>query len=471
MQMNRPMKQEECDPSPYSRLYTMPTSPCPSKLEDFSFRDSPFSKAASGPFPPRFDFHSLSYATGNGQDDSVPTPVLYQPNIDLSTMRLDQPSHSSTISMFTSSPQKSPNSHVPRPPNAFMLYRSDFLKRGVIPSHVERRQQNLSRIAGQCWNLLPPEEKAQWQDRAAQVLAEHQKRNPDYKFTPAPRGSRRPKAKGRSDGDVDAVDGEERIRQIREEYTRIAGPTASPARRRRPRAQNRSRDLDKEPSQASLPPDNDGNSLPSSVPPSPSPSLPSPRPEPRVEASLPPFFPQYSFPHATPPRRPSTSLGFSTANALQENASLRTGYNVVRPSSAASETGLTSYLKGLDITPIAPTFGYVSSCPSPASSMQAFHASPELDTHFTFPTLDSYPMTSYPTIEHDRESSAHNSDSFLGSLYSCEPFTFNDPPLLPQEDYSLMGDAYLFNNFDLSTFQGRWDLDMSLPDVTKSYTL
>ena len=62
---------------------------------------------------------------------------------------------------------------IPRPPNAFMLYRSDFLKRQTVPPEVEKRQQNLSRIAGQCWNQLPESEKAIWFSKAAVVRAEH----------------------------------------------------------------------------------------------------------------------------------------------------------------------------------------------------------------------------------------------------------------------------------------------------------
>jgi hypothetical protein len=228
-----------------------------------------------------------------------------------------------------------------------MLFRSDFLKKGIIPSHVERRQQNLSRIAGQCWNLLPVEEKEQWQEKAAKVLIEHQKQNPDYKFTPAPRGSRRPKSKGRGDADAEAHDGEDRIRQIREEYTQIAGPTATPARRRRARNQNRAAQKDKElfsddsPCQAAQTP------LPLSTPPTP--SLPSPGHATSEGPALPPFFPQYSVPHVATPRRPSTSLGFS-ATFQSDNAPSRAGFNLARPLSAASsETGLSTFLRDLDI--------------------------------------------------------------------------------------------------------------------------
>ncbi|KAI0248799.1 hypothetical protein BJV78DRAFT_1284459 [Lactifluus subvellereus] len=49
-----------------------------------------------------------------------------------------------------------------RPCNAFMLFRSDLLKRGLIPKDQETRQHKLSIIAGKCWHKLTKEEKKKW---------------------------------------------------------------------------------------------------------------------------------------------------------------------------------------------------------------------------------------------------------------------------------------------------------------------
>ena len=49
-----------------------------------------------------------------------------------------------------------------RPCNAFMLFRSDILKRGLIPKDQEARQHKLSIIAGKCWHKLTKEEKNEW---------------------------------------------------------------------------------------------------------------------------------------------------------------------------------------------------------------------------------------------------------------------------------------------------------------------
>ncbi|KAK1224409.1 hypothetical protein PQX77_012705 [Marasmius sp. AFHP31] len=121
-----------------------------------------------------------------------------------------------------------PRKRVPRPPNAFMLYRSDWLKQNHIPSTVERRQQALSCVAGECWNMLPPEEKQKWQAKAAEAYRVHQLKYPDYKFAPAPKGSGR-KGKGKSEVSDFAV------RALREKYVHMAGPAVPPTRRRRGR--------------------------------------------------------------------------------------------------------------------------------------------------------------------------------------------------------------------------------------------
>ncbi|KAJ3762996.1 high mobility group box domain-containing protein, partial [Lentinula raphanica] len=73
---------------------------------------------------------------------------------------------------------------IPRPPNAFMLFRSNMLKTKAIPATAERRQQQLSKVAGECWNLMSPEEKQVWHDEAARRMREHQLKYPNYKFAP-----------------------------------------------------------------------------------------------------------------------------------------------------------------------------------------------------------------------------------------------------------------------------------------------
>ena len=44
-------------------------------------------------------------------------------------------------------------SHIPRPPNAFMLFRADFVRQKHVPGSIETSHVSLSKIIGQCGSL------------------------------------------------------------------------------------------------------------------------------------------------------------------------------------------------------------------------------------------------------------------------------------------------------------------------------
>jgi len=180
-----------------------------------------------------------------------------------------------------------------------MLFRSDFLKRGVIPDHIERRQQTLSRVAGQVWNLMAKEEQQIWFDRAAQVLDEHRLKNPNYKFSPAPRNSRRGKSKLCDDSPGVS---EAEVQRLREEYAQVLGP-APPSNRKRRVKKARSVEAAERVHPSPFP----TSSFPAI------PSLATPRYVRDIGQSPPvmTFYPMEDFPKPTIPRRPSTSLGFN----------------------------------------------------------------------------------------------------------------------------------------------------------------
>ncbi|KAI0035393.1 high mobility group box domain-containing protein, partial [Vararia minispora EC-137] len=75
---------------------------------------------------------------------------------------------------------------IPRPPNAFMLFRSAFIKDEALNvTKEERKQQNLSCLAGEIWNKMSEEHKGLWKARAQAALREHQEKFPQYKYQPA----------------------------------------------------------------------------------------------------------------------------------------------------------------------------------------------------------------------------------------------------------------------------------------------
>ncbi|TFK95839.1 high mobility group box domain-containing protein, partial [Pterulicium gracile] len=74
--------------------------------------------------------------------------------------------------------------YIPRPPNAFMLFRADFVRQKHVPGSIETNHGSLSKIIGNCWRSLPPNEKRVWEQRAKTAKAEHKIAHPDYRFRP-----------------------------------------------------------------------------------------------------------------------------------------------------------------------------------------------------------------------------------------------------------------------------------------------
>ncbi len=71
----------------------------------------------------------------------------------------------------------------PRPSNAFMLFRSDFLKRNFVRDQ-ETRQHRLSIIAGKCWHRLSKDEKNKWFSEAEREKKRHALKYAGYRFQP-----------------------------------------------------------------------------------------------------------------------------------------------------------------------------------------------------------------------------------------------------------------------------------------------
>ncbi|KAK7006273.1 HMG box domain-containing protein [Favolaschia claudopus] len=74
--------------------------------------------------------------------------------------------------------------HIPRPPNAFILFRSSFIRGGAVPADVEPSHSSLSAIAGLTWAALPPPEKEMWHRKAKEEREKHRERFPGYAFRP-----------------------------------------------------------------------------------------------------------------------------------------------------------------------------------------------------------------------------------------------------------------------------------------------
>ncbi|CAI4036929.1 hypothetical protein SMKI_16G2260 [Saccharomyces mikatae IFO 1815] len=83
---------------------------------------------------------------------------------------------------------KSSTPKIPRPKNAFILFRQHYHRilidewtaQGVEIPH----NSNISKIIGTKWKGLQPEEKAHWEDLAKKEKLEHERKYPEYKYKP-----------------------------------------------------------------------------------------------------------------------------------------------------------------------------------------------------------------------------------------------------------------------------------------------
>jgi len=80
--------------------------------------------------------------------------------------------------------KKRPEDHIPRPPNAFILFRSAFIKSNHVSSEVETNHSTLSTIIGLAWRGLPDKERQFWHSKAKAALDEHKRKFPQYAFRP-----------------------------------------------------------------------------------------------------------------------------------------------------------------------------------------------------------------------------------------------------------------------------------------------
>ncbi|KAI0330758.1 hypothetical protein GY45DRAFT_1409904 [Cubamyces sp. BRFM 1775] len=76
-------------------------------------------------------------------------------------------------------------SYIPRPPNAFILFRSSFIRAQHIPGQIEGNHSALSKIIGKYWKALSQDDRKVWEAKAVAALAEHRKKYPDWRFRPA----------------------------------------------------------------------------------------------------------------------------------------------------------------------------------------------------------------------------------------------------------------------------------------------
>ena len=147
-----------------------------------------------------------SESTSSGASASSPAPAppstfnSAEPDVeaDLSSPLL------SPVLLFsggarTSHSRKKKEGHIPRPPNAFMIFRSELWRKEKVKRTVERDHRNISRIAGALWNRLSTTDQVPYRRAAEEAKRIHAQLYPDYKYAPVYHRDRRAQPKAKAD--------------------------------------------------------------------------------------------------------------------------------------------------------------------------------------------------------------------------------------------------------------------------------
>ncbi|GAA5974019.1 hypothetical protein JCM11641_008215 [Rhodosporidiobolus odoratus] len=104
--------------------------------------------------------------------------------------------------------------HIPRPRNAFILFRSHAVSTGLIPRSMGiTDHKNISQIVGSVWRGLSDEERKKWDELAEEEKMLHREKYPDYRFAPRSRGQRAPVGQGKKAKAKAAREAAERLRE------------------------------------------------------------------------------------------------------------------------------------------------------------------------------------------------------------------------------------------------------------------
>ncbi|KDQ54902.1 hypothetical protein JAAARDRAFT_196285 [Jaapia argillacea MUCL 33604] len=162
-------------------------------------------------YPSDFDQPSTSSTSSPASPSDTYVPAL-SPSAQSSTSSSpsSSPLSPAYVARGSSHSRKRKEGHIPRPPNAFMIFRSWFWQKQKVTSTVERDHRHISRIAGICWNNMPLDEREPFKKMADEAKAAHCRKYPSYKYSPVYSRARPQKRKVKRDG----LDDERRCQKL-----------------------------------------------------------------------------------------------------------------------------------------------------------------------------------------------------------------------------------------------------------------
>ncbi|KAI1427275.1 hypothetical protein F5Y12DRAFT_712330 [Xylaria sp. FL1777] len=138
--------------------------------------------------------HVPFYAQSYEHAQHVPSqPALTPMNFESSIQqnyRTDNSVPGDFIAVQPTPNRQSLDKKIPRPTNAFMLYRRDHCHQ-VKQEEKGIPNQKVSIILGKRWKALSEEEQKPWRDQADRIAEEHKRMYPDWKYRPGPKKVRR----------------------------------------------------------------------------------------------------------------------------------------------------------------------------------------------------------------------------------------------------------------------------------------
>ncbi|KAG2023197.1 specific transcriptional repressor [Coprinopsis cinerea AmutBmut pab1-1] len=152
----------------------------------------------SPPPPPLLTIENTSYSNANTALTTT------KADHDRVASKSQSPGAVDNSSLSPSVP-KTRSGRVPRPRNAFMIFRSAFWAEAKITRDVEHDHRHISRIIGHCWNKMSEEEKNVWRRKADEEKIEHEKKYPGYRFCPIQRTKKPIKRKVKRNGEEDLI--------------------------------------------------------------------------------------------------------------------------------------------------------------------------------------------------------------------------------------------------------------------------
>jgi hypothetical protein len=144
------------DPRLITRLLTSQSTAASNHIEDISKEVSDFTQfRQEDPYVPKLWF--------------IPDDLQFPPRVQKG------PAHS----------KRKPESHIPKARNIFILFRSLFVGRKVLPAEIAFCQNNrqVSRIASHVWRALPEGDQARFRQFDEEEKRAHQIQHPGYKWT------------------------------------------------------------------------------------------------------------------------------------------------------------------------------------------------------------------------------------------------------------------------------------------------